>query len=150
MIWGKFMENLNKYISSKMGKLRESNKTFENIFEIMHDQQERCFSEITDGYKIKKCTYSEIKEMGIKRAVYFNFDFYGYFECRFFGHAGFGYYSSITFLDCNFERVNDLTMYAFAEDYCEDVYILNEQTNNSLNFINVQAFNNRSFAYGRS
>jgi hypothetical protein len=82
-------------------------------------------------------------------AIYFNFDFYdSWWSCKFFSKAGFGYYSSITFLDCNFEHVNELSVFAFGEDRCNDLYILNEQTNNALNFINVQTFNDLAFYPG--
>ena len=83
-----------------------------------------------------------------RRAIYFNFDFYDSFGCRFFGNDGVGNYSSITFLNCNFEHVNSVNTSAFGEEDCEHLYILNEQTNNSLNFINVQTFNQNIFAYG--
>jgi hypothetical protein len=90
----------------------------------------------------------------IDRAISFNFDFTGSFECLFFGWAGAGRYKSITFLDCNFEHVNELSgLYTFGEDFCYDLYILNEQTNNALNFINVQTFGHfsrKSFFLWRS
>ena len=64
------MENLNKYINSKMKKLNNSKKTFKDIFEITHDQDDRVFAEITDAYKIKKMSYTECKNQSIKTALY--------------------------------------------------------------------------------
>lgn len=64
------MENLNKYINQKMKMLNESSKTFKDIFEITHDQKDRVFAEITDGYKIKKMSYTECKNQSIKTALY--------------------------------------------------------------------------------
>lgn len=65
------MENLNKYISSKMKILDSTSKSFEDVFNIMHDQDDRIFSEITDGYKIKETTYNEIKELCVKTGNYY-------------------------------------------------------------------------------
>lgn len=64
------MENLNKYINNKMKKLNNSKKTFKDIFEITHDQDERIFAEITNGYKINKMSYNECKNECIKTALY--------------------------------------------------------------------------------
>ena len=64
------MENLNKYINQKMKMLNESSKSFKDIFEITHDQKDRVFAEITDGYKIKKMSYIECKNQSIKTALY--------------------------------------------------------------------------------
>jgi acyl-CoA synthetase (AMP-forming)/AMP-acid ligase II len=64
------VENLNKYISTKMKLLNNSSKEFKDIFEIMHDQGNRIFSEITDGYTIKTTTYDEIKEYSLKMGLY--------------------------------------------------------------------------------
>ena len=64
------MENLNKYINKKMKQLSLTQKTFKDIFEITHDQEDRIFGEITDGYKIKKVSYKECKSTSIKTALY--------------------------------------------------------------------------------
>ena len=64
------MENLNKYISEKMSLLNSSEKTFKNIFELTHQQGDRAFSEITDGYKIVSTKYSEAREYCMRMGAY--------------------------------------------------------------------------------
>ena len=68
------MDNINKIISVKMKKLNSSNETFHDMFEIMHDLEDNVFSEITDGYKIKKVTYKECKEKCINTGKYLQRD----------------------------------------------------------------------------
>lgn len=64
------MENLNRYINSKMIKLKNSKKTFKDIFEITHDQDDRIFAETTNGYTINKMSYNECKKECVKTAIY--------------------------------------------------------------------------------
>ena len=64
------MENLNKYINNKIKKLNITKKTFKDIFEITHDQEDRIFAETTNGYKINKMSYKECKIECIKTALY--------------------------------------------------------------------------------
>ena len=64
------MENLNKYINNKMKKLNSTQKTFKDIFEITHDQDDRIFAETTNGYKINKISYKECKTECTKTAIY--------------------------------------------------------------------------------
>lgn len=65
------MENINKIIRNNIKLLNESNNTFEDIFNIIHSNKDKVFCELTDGYRIKKITYSEMKEQAIKMACYF-------------------------------------------------------------------------------
>lgn len=59
------MVNVNKIINTRINKLNNSNKTFKDIFGIIHQDNQYIFCEITDGYRIKKITYKEIKEQCI-------------------------------------------------------------------------------------
>lgn len=60
------MENLNKYINYKLDKLEKSNKTFEDIFEIMHDNNNHVFCEYQEGFSIIKITYDECRNNCLK------------------------------------------------------------------------------------
>lgn len=67
------MENINKFVKTKIKQLNNSNKQFKDIFKIIHNcDNNKIFSEISDGYKIKKTTYQEIKQLSIKLGNYFN------------------------------------------------------------------------------
>lgn len=66
------MENINKIVKNKIKKLSNCSKHFKDIFEIMHDQEDNIFSEISDGYRIKTTTYKEIKQLSVKLGNYFN------------------------------------------------------------------------------
>lgn len=66
------MENINKIVKNKIKKLSNCSKNFKDIFEIMHDQEDNIFSEISDGYRIKTTTYKEIKQLSVKLGNYFN------------------------------------------------------------------------------
>lgn len=65
------MENLKKLINQKMCDLENSNKTFEDIFNITHSHANKIFCEVTDGFKIKTLTYNECRNLCIKSAIYF-------------------------------------------------------------------------------
>ena len=79
------MENINKIIINKIKLLNESNNTFEDIFNIIHSNKDKIFCELTDGYRIKKITYSEMKEQAIKMACYFKNKLKGIKENSFIG-----------------------------------------------------------------
>ena len=66
------MENLNKIIKTNLIQLNNSNKTFEDIFEIIHSIEDNVFSELSDGYKVKKLTYKDIKNQSILMGKFFN------------------------------------------------------------------------------
>lgn len=66
------MENLNKIIKTNLVQLNNSNKTFEDIFEIIHSIEDNVFSELSDGYKVKKLTYKDIKNHSILMGRFFN------------------------------------------------------------------------------
>ncbi len=60
------MENLNKTIKNKLNSLSATNETFEDIFNVMHDDNNRIFAELTNGFKIEKISYIECKKQCIK------------------------------------------------------------------------------------
>ena len=66
------MENLNKIIKTNLIQLNNSNKTFEDIFEIIHSIEDNVFSELSDGYKVKKLAYKDIKNQSILMGKFFN------------------------------------------------------------------------------
>ena len=53
-----------------MIRLKNSEKTFKDIFEITHDQDDRIFAETTNGYRINKMSYNECKKECVKTAIY--------------------------------------------------------------------------------
>ena len=65
------MENLNKTVRYKMNSLTATNQTFEDIFNVMHDGNNRIFAELTNGFKIERISYNECKIECIKMASYF-------------------------------------------------------------------------------
>lgn len=66
------MENINKVVNTKIKELNNSKRQFKDIFNIIHNCDNKIFSEISDGYKVKTFTYKEIKELSIKFGNYFN------------------------------------------------------------------------------
>lgn len=66
------MENINKVVNTKIKELNNSKRQFKDIFNIIHNCDNKIFSEISDGYKVKTFTYKEIKELSIKLGNYFN------------------------------------------------------------------------------
>lgn len=64
------MENLNRIIATKLKKLSTSKREFRDIFDISFDQGDRIFSEITDGYTVKKTSYKDAKNTALKMGVY--------------------------------------------------------------------------------
>lgn len=64
------MENLRKYINYKVNCINTQPNTFKNLFEIIHDQEDRIFCEEYNGYKVVSTTYKEYKEICIGVASY--------------------------------------------------------------------------------
>lgn len=64
------MENINKIIRNHMKILDNSNKNFQDIFEIVFSLENNIFFELTDGYRIKKVTYKEAKQNAILMGCY--------------------------------------------------------------------------------
>lgn len=63
-------ENLNKYIKHKLNQLLESEFTFEKLFEIIHDQEDRIFSESPTVFETDVITYKELSDYVYKFATY--------------------------------------------------------------------------------
>ncbi len=57
------MENIRRLVRYKTQAINNKEQTFESLFEIIHDTNDKVFSEITDGFKIKKITYGQIKHL---------------------------------------------------------------------------------------
>ena len=64
------MENINKIIRNHMRDLDNSNKRFEDIFNLVYSLENNIFFELTDGYRIKKVTYKDAKLQTIKMGCY--------------------------------------------------------------------------------
>ena len=65
------MENINKIIRNHMKILDESNKRFQDIFNLVYSLEDNIFFELTDGYRVKKVTYKDAKVQAIKMGIYF-------------------------------------------------------------------------------
>ena len=64
------MENLIKYVNSKNKELLNSNYTLENLFYIIHNQDDRIFGEYIDNFKIVSVSYKDMKDYSLKMANY--------------------------------------------------------------------------------
>lgn len=64
------MENINKIIRNHMRDLDNSNKRFQDIFNLVYSLENNIFFELTDGYRIKKVTYKDAKHQAIKMGCY--------------------------------------------------------------------------------
>ncbi|MBO7086050.1 MAG: AMP-binding protein, partial [Bacilli bacterium] len=64
------MENLIKYVNSKNKELLNSNYTLENLFYIIHNQEDRIFGEYIDNFKIVSVSYKDMKDYALKMANY--------------------------------------------------------------------------------
>lgn len=62
------MENLNKTVKTRMDALRNSERTFKDIYDIMFSVGELTLCEYTDGYRIKSMTYAQYADI-IPRAA---------------------------------------------------------------------------------
>ena len=68
------MENISQYIRFKNSCLLNSNYTFEDLFHIIHDQEDRVFCEFLHNYQVKKFTYKEMKDYCYKMASFLEKD----------------------------------------------------------------------------
>ena len=64
------MENLIKYVNNKNKQLLNSNYTFEDLFNIIHDQGDHVFGEYIANYQVEKVTYKEMKNYILKMASF--------------------------------------------------------------------------------
>lgn len=53
--------NIDKYVNEKIASLKNSDKTFKSIFELMFRDEDNVMFEWTDGSRIKKMTYGQCK-----------------------------------------------------------------------------------------
>ena len=56
-------KNLKEYIRYNEAALKNSSKDFKSIFEIMFRKSDNVLCESNDGFRIKKQTYGEIRDM---------------------------------------------------------------------------------------
>ena len=63
-------ENIPLYIKQKFSELHRSNQTLESVFNIIHNQDERIFSEYYEAFTIRNVTYHEFKSYVKKCAQY--------------------------------------------------------------------------------
>lgn len=54
--------NVDDYVSAKLGKLEQSDKSFSALYELMFSERENILFESSEGYRIKKTTYGECRE----------------------------------------------------------------------------------------
>lgn len=66
------MENIRKIIKQKISNLENSKYTFESLYKIIHDNENRIFCEYIDNYKIKYITYNECDKYCKQTAEYLN------------------------------------------------------------------------------
>lgn len=61
---------INQLIEERLKLLASSNQTSEDLFKIIHRDEEMIFCEQTDGYRIKQTTYGECKFDALKMGTY--------------------------------------------------------------------------------
>ena len=66
------MENLIKYVNNKNKQLLNSDFTFEYLFNVTCDQENRIFGEYIDNFKIVSVSYKELKSYSLKMASFFD------------------------------------------------------------------------------
>lgn len=54
--------SIDEYVESKLAEYSAREKNFETLFEFMFSEKNNIMSETSDGYRIKKQTYSEVKK----------------------------------------------------------------------------------------
>ena len=53
---------IDEYVKYKVEKFAPLEKSFENLFDQMFDETDNVFAETSDGYRVKKITYGQMKE----------------------------------------------------------------------------------------
>lgn len=64
------MEKINKYATQKLGEVGSSNFTFEALFDVIHNQDDRIFCEYLQNYRIAEVKYADFKCYARKMANY--------------------------------------------------------------------------------
>ena len=54
--------SIDEYVGNKLAEYSARDKSFETLFEFMFSEKDNIMLEISDGYRIKKQTYGEVKE----------------------------------------------------------------------------------------
>ncbi len=65
---GKFSK-MEDFVSWKLEEFSKEQKNFENLFNYMFSESDNIMAEFSDGYRIKKLTYGEVKGMVCKKAA---------------------------------------------------------------------------------
>ena len=66
------MENKNRYVKQKNKEILSSNFTFEALFDIIHNQDDRIFCEYLHNFKIAEVSYDKFKSYAYKMATNLN------------------------------------------------------------------------------
>ena len=61
-------DNIDDYVEAKLAEYSAREKSFETLFEFMFSEKNNVMAEFSDGYRIKKQTYGEVKERILRSA----------------------------------------------------------------------------------
>ena len=65
-------DNIDDYVEAKLAEYSARDKSFETLFEFMFSEKNNVMAEFSDGYRIRKQTYGEVKERIIRSAPSLN------------------------------------------------------------------------------
>ena len=130
------MENLIKYVNYKNKQLLNSDFTFEYLFNVIHDQDERIFGEYLDNFKVVNVTYSQMKHYSLKMASFLKDKISD--EANSF--VGLYLENSINFVACFWGLI--LAGYKVALLNCKLPKVINLNVIELLNIKTVIAYNN--------
>ncbi len=60
---------INEFVQWKLNEFGKSDKSFSKLFEYMFSESENTMAEISDGYRIKKISYGEMKKQALQKAA---------------------------------------------------------------------------------
>lgn len=55
-------KNIFEYVDDKLSRFGQESKSFQTLFSYMFSETDNVMAELTDGYRIKRCTYGECKQ----------------------------------------------------------------------------------------
>ena len=61
-------DNIDDYVEAKLAEYSAREKSFETLFEFMFSEKNNVMAEFSDGYRIRKHTYGEVKERILRSA----------------------------------------------------------------------------------
>ena len=61
-------DNIDDYVEAKLSEYSAREKSFETLFEFMFSEKNNVMAEFSDGYRIRKHTYGEVKERILRSA----------------------------------------------------------------------------------